>query len=176
MELLLTFTLSDRLFSLLEDKLPNLGRRVEKAITKEITKQVRDTANVQINVKADTTPVAKVKAVEATEEMPKAEEQTQPITQAQTKTPTVEDCRAALKRLRIRFEGEDYETNKASEGYKKYHAQITSMIKQIVMQVSAGQADKIPNIPAEYRQLFIDECEGVTLGEDGNLEARKAPF
>ena len=41
MELQVTVTLSDRLFVLLEDKLPNLGRRVEKAITKEISAQAR---------------------------------------------------------------------------------------------------------------------------------------
>ena len=53
MELQVTITLSDRLFVLLEDKLPNLGRRVEKAITKEIGAQTRRESSIAVSVSAE---------------------------------------------------------------------------------------------------------------------------
>lgn len=178
MDLLVTLTLSDRLFALLEDKLPNLGRRMEKAITKEIGAQIRRETGISI-----ATPVPKpsevalqVEAVDSKEKPADGEKPAPVEAEIQApKFPTVEDCRAALNRTRIRFEGEDYE-NKTSEGFKKYHKAITSQIKQIVMAVSGGRADKIPSLPEDCRAAFIAECDALTLDENGNITPPNAPF
>ena len=53
MDLLVTLTLSDRLFSLLEDKLPNLGRRIEKAVTKELGASARAESNITVTAVPD---------------------------------------------------------------------------------------------------------------------------
>lgn len=50
MEVQVTITLSDKLFELLEDKLPNLGRRVEKALTKELGKQARAESEITVHI------------------------------------------------------------------------------------------------------------------------------
>lgn len=50
MELQVTLTLSDRLFALLEGKLPDLGRRIEKAVTKEIGAHTRKESSIEISV------------------------------------------------------------------------------------------------------------------------------
>lgn len=50
MELQVTLTLSARLFALLEGKLPDLGRRIEKAVTKEIVAQTRKESSIEISV------------------------------------------------------------------------------------------------------------------------------
>ena len=53
MNLLVTLTLSDRLFSLLEDKLPNLGRRIEKVVTKELGASARAESNITVTAVPD---------------------------------------------------------------------------------------------------------------------------
>ena len=67
MELQVKFTLSDRLFELLEDKLPNLGRRIEKSIGKELGAQVRRESNVTITVSKGDDPQAEEDAPMAVE-------------------------------------------------------------------------------------------------------------
>lgn len=147
--------------------MPNLGRRVEKAITKEIGAQTRRESNISVAVTAAPVP-------ENTESIT-AENNVPETTPAATTYPTIEDCRAAINRTRIRFEGEDY-VDKISEGYKKYHKAITSQVKQIVAQVSGGRADKIPSLPEESRAAFIAECDALTLDENGNIVPPDAPY
>ncbi len=48
MDLQITITLSDKLFELLEDKLPNLGRRVESALTKELGRKLRSESEISV--------------------------------------------------------------------------------------------------------------------------------
>lgn len=48
MDLQITITLSDQLFKLLEDKLPNLGRRVESALTKELGRKLRSESEISV--------------------------------------------------------------------------------------------------------------------------------
>ncbi len=48
MDLQITITLSDKLFGLLEDKLPNLGRRVESALTKELGRTLRSESEISV--------------------------------------------------------------------------------------------------------------------------------
>lgn len=54
MDLNLTITLSDRMFGLLEDKLPNLGRRIRSAVKKELGAA----AHSETEIKAEIAPTA----------------------------------------------------------------------------------------------------------------------
>lgn len=173
MELQVTITLSDRLFSLLEDKLPNLGRRVERAITKEISAQTRRESNIAVTVAATPQPT--------TDPEPEAPATPEPVAEATAEVPvqqpdkplTEEDIRACMHRTRQRFEGEDYKENTTSEGYKKYHKQLTSQFKGIAVVLGA---DKPSALPVEQRAAFIAECEALIINEDGNISAPKPPF
>lgn len=62
-ELTITLTLSDRLFELLEDKLPTLGRRVEKSVTK----QLGSIARSELEMKVSAADAAEVEPTDAAE-------------------------------------------------------------------------------------------------------------
>lgn len=202
MELQVTLTLSDRLFALLEDKLPSLGRRCEKAITKELGAQARSESSVELKVVSSRTdaqiPTAesekprrtrKVKAdapeeapalaeaVEAVLETPQPTDESTPLVEASVQQPgkelTEEDIRAAMHRTRQRFEGEDYKNNTDSEAYKKYHKQLTGVFKQIAVVLGA---DKPSALPADRRASFIAECDALIIDEKGFIASPPAPF
>ena len=167
MELQVTLTLSDRLFALLEDKLPNLGRRIEKAVTKEIGAQTRRESSIEVSVSAKT-PEAAAPVVSAVEVLC-------PEAPAADSLPTLTDCRAALARCRERFEGDDND-NKESERYRKYHKAISAQCKQIILTVSGGSAEKIPDLKDEQRQAFISAMYALVLDENGQIASPPAPF
>lgn len=170
MELQVTITLADRLYGLLEDKLPNLGRRVEKALTKQIGAEVRAQSEISVAVKrADEAPQPETPQPEATEAPAEA-----PAPTAEATVFKIEDCREAIHRARVRIEGEDY-ANK-TEGYEKYHKPITSLVKQIVMELSGGKAEKLPQLSTEFYGAFIKEIEGLYIDNNGELSRAKAPF
>lgn len=191
MELQVTITLSDRLFGLLEDKLPNLGRRVEKAITKELSAQARRESNIAVDVTAIEAPApepaesekprrkhqAKTDAPEVENPEAEAPAAPKPFAEAPVQQPdkplTEEDIRACMHRTRQRFEGEDYKENTTGEGYKKYHKQLTSQFKQIAAILGA---DKPSALPVEQRAAFIAECDALIIGEDGNITPPPAPY
>lgn len=199
MELQVTITLSDKLFVLLEDKLPNLGRRVEKAITKELSAQARRESDIAIAVNTETTipeqvesdkprrtrrakadmveTAAPVEAVEEVPETPQTAAEPKQFAEAQVQQPekelTEEDIRAAMHRTRQRLEGEDYKENTNSENYKKYHKQLTGMFKQIAAVLGA---DKPSALSAEMRASFIAECDALIIDEKGFIAPPLAPF
>lgn len=191
MELTLTFTLSDRLFALLEDKLPNLGRRVERAITKEVGAQTRRELGLTVEINAGAQPTAtesdkskharRAKADAPAEDMRAVEQQQPDAPEAQVevrdaqseKELTEEDIRAAIHRTRQRFEGEDYKDNTTSEAYQKYHKSLTSMFLQIAAVLGA---DKPSALPASKRAAFIAECDALILDEKGFITPPPAPF
>lgn len=180
MELQVTLTLSDRLFALLEDKLPNLGRRIEKAATKEIGASTRRASSIEVSVSAKTPETAA--PVVAAEEVPQPEAPEQaaepktfaevPVQQPE-KELTEEDIRAAMHRTRQRFEGEDYKENTDSEAYKKYHKQLTGKFKQIAVVLGA---DKPSALPADRRASFIAECDALIIDEKGFIAFPPAPY
>lgn len=187
MELQVTVTLSDRLFCLLEDKLPNLGRRIEKAITKEIGAQTRKESVIEVSVEnnatAPETPAESDKPRRtrrtkadtpeaAVEEVPETP-QTTTLVQQPEKELTEEDIRAAMHRTRQRFEGEDYKENTDSEAYKKYHKQLTGMFKQLSALLGA---DKPSALPADTRAKFIAECDALIIDENGFIAPPPAPY
>lgn len=86
-------------------------------------------------------------------------------------TYTEEDVREAMHKCRLRIEGPDYKENTSSEGYTKYHKNLTQMFKN--MSARLGY-DKPSELPVELRKAFIDECADIIIGEDGLLTS--VPF
>ena len=86
---------------------------------------------------------------------------------------TEEDIRTAIHATRAKFEGSDYLNNTESEGYKKYHRQLTQQFKGIA--ISLG-FEKPSLIDADHRQQFVDECGQLRLSEDGKEIVTNIPF
>lgn len=85
---------------------------------------------------------------------------------------TEQDIRDAMHRCRVRIEGEDYKVNTDSEGYSKYHKNLTQMFKN--MSATLGY-DKPSALPAELRHSFIAMCDDIIIGDNGEL-TQKLPF
>ena len=163
MELQVTITLSDRLFSLLEDKLPNLGHRVGKAISEELSAQTRKESNANVGVTVSQT-------LKPTENK-KDEIDTPSIAPVGKKNPTESDVRDAMHRMRARFiEGYDREnTDTESESYKKYFRQLQDETAAIIMETTRGKSKRMADIPAETRGKAIEAFDSVTKGPAGEL-------
>lgn len=199
----MTITLTDRLFGLLEEKLPNLGRRIERTISRELGGIARRESNVEIVVSTPNgsslnpeskdpvfkptpeffeagTVSAKAQDVEQgaeTETSESAPTAPKPFAEAPVEQPkdlpTEEDVRACIHRTRQRFEGEDYKNNTSSEVYLKYHKVLNAEFKRISAILGAEKPSKLP---AEQRAAFIAECDALIIGEDGNITLPPAPF
>lgn len=104
-------------------------------------------------------------AAEAPAEEPKPEAKEEP-TPEKPKELTEQDIREAMDKTRKRIEGEDYKDNTESEGYQKYHRQLTSMFKNIAAELGA---EKPSALPVEQRQAFISECDLLNVMEDGTI-------
>ena len=104
-------------------------------------------------------------AAEAPAEESKPEAKEEP-TPEKPKELTEQDIRGAMDKTRKRIEGEDYKDNTESEGYQKYHRQLTSMFKNIAAELGA---EKPSALPAEQRQAFITECDLLQVMEDGTI-------
>lgn len=178
MELLLTITLSDRLFALLEDKLPNLGRRVEKAITKELGAQTRreSSISVEVNACALPTPANAEPSIAETAPAPchevEAEAAPEPAAQEAEKELTEVDVRAAMDRTRRRIEGENYKEDTNSEGYKKWHRVLTGQFKAIAALHGADKPSALPDHAS--RAAFIAEVDELII-KNGELTV-EVPF
>ena len=78
---------------------------------------------------------------------------------------TEQDIREAMHRTRQRIEGEDYKNNTDSDGYKKYHKQLTAQFKNIAALLGS---DKPSTLPADKRKSFIKQCDELVL-QDGEI-------
>jgi hypothetical protein len=97
---------------------------------------------------------------------PAPAEQAAPAEQpAQSKEYTEVDVRAAMHRTRQRIEGEDYKNNTDSDGYKKYHKQLTARFKNIAALLGS---DKPSTLPADQRESFINQCDELVV-ENGEI-------
>lgn len=107
------------------------------------------------------------------EAQPAAEAEAAPAPEApaETKELTEEDVRAAMDKTRRRIEGEDYKNNTDSEGYKKYHKQLTATFKNIAALLGS---DKPSTLPAEQRASFIKQCDELIV-ENGEITT-KVPY
>lgn len=204
MDLLVTLTLSDRLFSLLEDKLPNLGRRIEKAVTKELGASVRAESNITLSTPPDSgeitaeiipdTPAEskkssrarRAKADQEVVETPALPEDPTTVKADQTAleiSPSAdissdksagEIIREIMHRTRQRFEGEDYKENTESEAYKKYHRALTSQFKQIAVTLGYEKPSHIDD--PEKIKAFAAECDALSVDEKGLIIPPPAPY
>ena len=195
MELQVTVTLSDRLFELLEGKLPNLGRRVEKAITKEIGARVREESEVKVGMTVGPEPVAesatetdttkrapKPKAARASKkQVPEPEQASEPEPKPEEKEEArplaainiPEEVRAIIHTTRQRFLGEDFLNNTGTDAYKKYFSALSTEFKKISAAIGYDKPSRIDN--AEDLEKFRAACGELTIAADGGITT-KAPF
>lgn len=81
--------------------------------------------------------------------------------------PTTEDVREAMYAVRRRIEGEDWQENKSSEGYKAFHKTLTDLFKQLAREASNGAEEKPSALGPDQRGAFIKSCSLIRLSEDG---------
>lgn len=196
MNLQLTITLSNQLFELLENKLPNLGRRVQRAVDKEFKATARELSKVTITVDPveDTPQPEAVAPVMVTEDAPQPEASqlasensakpavdTVPAAVAEAQAAAEkkerklsEEVRDIIHRTRQRFEGEDYLENAGSEHYKAYHRQLTARFKQIATLLGYNEKPTTIDTPEKVAE-FAAQCDELYIGEDGKIAA-KTPF
>lgn len=179
MDLNVKITLSDRLFQLLEDKLPTLGHRVEKSVQK----QLRAETSKEISVSVTASPSAAEEAPVTVEVAPTptdpAEVPAPAPAEAEDGIPTdpkkrAEYIRQIMHRARQRIEGENYKTNTTGERYLKYHKPMADTFIQLAMQYGASKPSAIDD--PEKIKAFEAECEQIHLDKDGNIATGPAPF
>ena len=113
----------------------------------------------------------KGKAKPAPDTTAEAEVAPTPEASAEGKELTEQDVREAMHRTRQRIEGEDYKNNTDSDGYKKYHKQLTAQFKNIAALLGS---DKPSTLPADKRESFIKQCDELIV-KDGEI-ITEAPF
>ena len=174
---------------------PEVVALVTSILTKQPTATVEAPASEQPAAEApgDAAPKrgrkAKTQAAEApaNEPEPQAEEAAAPAGEsaeapaseqpaaeapAEGKALTVEDVREAMRRARVRIEGEDWETNTTGEGYTKYHRQLNATFKNIAALLGS---DKPSTLSEENYASFIKQCDELIVGADGTITT-KCPF
>ena len=87
---------------------------------------------------------------------------------AEGKALTVEDVREAMRRARVRIEGEDWETNTTGEGYTKYHRQLKNIAALL-------GSDKPSTLSEENYASFIKQCDELIVDADGTITT-KCPY
>ena len=103
---------------------------------------------------------------------PAEPEQPAPVEAPTWKELTEVDVREAMDKCRKRIEGEDYKENTSSEGYKKWHRQLTSWFKNTSAALGAEKPSALPD--HDSRAAFIEMCEQVTA--DGDKLTTDVPF
>lgn len=88
--------------------------------------------------------------------------------QAEKKTCTVVDVRAAMDKTRKRIEGENWKENPDSEGYKKWHRQLTAWFKNTAAICGAEKPSALPD--GESCQKFVACCDAVYVKDDELVE------
>lgn len=185
-DLLVTITLSNRLFELLEDKLPNLGRRVRKQVDKEI--KVANDSEIEVSIvpvkrdggnSAEETETDKVSVTVAAQPTEVTKEPETPTAEQPKPTPELSrnlgvEVREIIHRTRQRFEGEDYKENADSEGVKKYHRALKDIF--ILIAVSLGYEKPSAIDSPEKVDAFAEECANLYIDDDGFIKSPKAPF
>ncbi|MBQ4533132.1 MAG: hypothetical protein IJA24_07835 [Alistipes sp.] len=92
-----------------------------------------------------------------------------PVEAAQeNKVYTVVDVRAAMDRTRKRIEGENWKENPDSEGYKKWHRQLTAWFKNTAAICGAEKPSALPD--GESCQKFVAYCDAVYVKDDELVE------
>lgn len=181
MDLNVKITLSDRLFQLLEDKLPTIGHRVEKSVQKQLRAETSKEISVSVTASpsnAEEAPVTVEVAPTPTPAEP-AEAPAPTPAEAEDGIPTdpkkrAEYIRQIMHRARQRIEGENYKTNTTGERYQKYHKPMADTFIQLAMQYGASKPSAIDD--PEKIKAFEAKCEQIHLDKDGNIATGPAPF
>ena len=98
-----------------------------------------------------------------------AEPTAAPVEAAQeNKVYTVVDVRAAMDKTRKRIEGENWKENPDSEGYKKWHRQLTAWFKNTAAICGAEKPSALPD--GESCQKFVAYCDAVYVKDDELVE------
>ena len=92
--------------------------------------------------------------------------------EAEQKSLTAEDVRAAMHKTRQRIEGEDYKENTNGDLYKKYHKPLTAQFKNIAALLGA---EKPSALTPDKIASFIEQCNGLQVMEDGTIGSN-CPF
>lgn len=165
---------------------PEVVALVTSILTKKPTATVETPASEQPAAEApsDAAPApaapkrgrkAKTQVAEApaNEPEPQAEEAAAPAAEAlsdaapaEVKALTVEDVREAMRRARVRIEGEDWETNTTGDGYTKYHRQLNATFKNIAALLGS---DKPSTLSEDKFASFIQQCDELIVGADGTI-------
>ena len=140
------------------DTLPRKERGIARAIVTE--------DSVRVDRKEKVFPPAEEPAEPAKPVEAAAEPEAAAPAEPEKKAPTTADVRAAMDRCRKRVEGEDYATNTKSEGYVKYHKQLTAQFKNLAALLGS---DKPSALPEDKRQPFIESVDRLDLMEDGTI-------
>lgn len=90
-----------------------------------------------------------------------------PAANQTTKEYTEVDVRAAMDAARKRIEGESWKENPNSEGYKKYHRQLTAWFKETAVLYGAEKPSALPD--SESRGKFIAACERMKVDADDTI-------
>lgn len=203
MDLNVIISLEDRLYCLLEDKLPSVGHRIRNAVGRAIKAEAMKEVKIQVPTgeapfsevfNPDEIEIGKKPAVKIIPMPKKPQKQSaapakepEPISASEPETatpapepvpakePDMVDVRDAIDRARRRFEGEDYETNKTSEGYVKYHRALNIELRKLAGLFGASD-NKPGSVPEENRRAFIKAADELIIDEKGNISAPKAPF
>ena len=146
---------------------------VQVGVSPEVAELVRKAVAMIMSVRQPAEELEKAvlpaeeleKAVLPAEELEKAE---LPAEEASlpAKAPTMEDVRSAMHKARQRIEGENYKEQPDSDGYKKYHKQMTAAFKNISALLGA---DKPSALPEDKRMSFIEQCNEIIVKDDGTI-------
>ncbi len=179
MDLNVKITLSDRLFQLLEDKLPTIGHRVEKSAQKQLRAETSKESTVSVTASPSAAEESPVTVEVAPTPADPAEVPAPAPAEAEDGIPTdpkkrAEYIRQIMHRARQRIEGENYKTNTTGERYLKYHKPMADTFIQLAMQYGASKPSAIDD--PEKIKAFEAECEQIHLDKDGNIATGPAPF
>lgn len=188
MELQIKITLSDRFFDLLEDKLPNLGRRVEKVLTKEVSKQVREQSQIKVTVTSSDAPPEPEQTANAdksdtsdrsdlsdsSDSSDLSEAAPADVTAEAKPRNLTQEIRDIMHCTRMRFEGPDYKNSPDSEGYVKYHNALKIHFRNIATVLGYTKPSLIDT--PEKVDAFIRECNDLILDDNGNIVSKPASY
>lgn len=79
---------------------------------------------------------------------------------------TAADVRAAMDRTRRRIEGEDWQDNTSSEGYRRYHKALSTAFMNLALQLGGTKPSALPE---NIRWQFIADCNRFDLDDNGEI-------
>lgn len=115
-------------------------------------------------------PVEPVPTVEVAVSAP--EPPAEPAEPAAPRELTEQDVRDAMHRARQRIEGENYKNEADGDAYKRYHKPLTALFKKMALSLGS---DKPSALPADKRAQFIEECDTLSVGPEGEIQ-QELPF